>query len=478
MEPEELGLGLTLMRDIRHWSQAELAKAAGVAASALSNYERGETTPSSRTLERLLRALGFGAAGLEQTVSFIRSLRRGETRRPAHRELALALELLLEEKVLPRSGMQARAREADPVERRRAPALLARFQPYPAETRRAIVMESEELRSWALCELLCEESEKAAARSGAGALELAELALLVAELLLMEDESFLSCLQGYAWAFVGNARRVQSDLPGADEAFARFRRLWRAGGGDAGLLDEARPLDLEASLRRDQRRLPEALDLLRKALPLARSDGARGRILIKKAKTLEELGRYEEAVATLNTAAPLVDRDKDPRLDLCLRFNLLENLFQTGQLAEAAPMFDRVKELTVALGNDLDLIRLRWLEARVAAGLGRLEVAELAFREVAEELAARGIGYDAGLVLLELAELLARQDRNEDVKQLAAQAVPLFKLQGVGREMLASLTLLVEVAEKDTLTVGLAKRLLQDLEGQAPEGGGEESPGL
>lgn len=378
MEPEELGLGLTLLRDVRHWTQAELAVAAGVPASALSNYERGETTPSPRTLERLLRALGFGAAGLDLAVAFVRALRSDECRMKAQTGFALALEPLLEAKLLPR--LPAPTGAPDPADSARAPGLLARLLPYPATIRQALVLESEDLRSWALCELLCQESAKAAARSGAGALELAELALFVAELLVLDDELFLSCLQGYAWAFVGNARRVQGDLPGADEALACFRRLWGTGAGAAGLLDAARPLDLEASLRRDQRRLEEALDLLEDALDLSGSAEARGRILVKKAKTLEELGRYEDSAESLREAAFLSPGLEDPRLILCIRFNLVVTLCGLERYADAEAFLPEATSLAVTLGNELDLVRLFWLRAKIEAGLGRLKEAEKGYR--------------------------------------------------------------------------------------------------
>jgi tetratricopeptide (TPR) repeat protein len=473
-EPEELGLGLTILGLIRGLNQGGLAEAARLPASAVSKYARGETTPSPPTLQRLLDALRVGPPGLERSIALVRSIREGAPPGEGFSELSRSLGLLLEREIGMR-GSRLAGGPPDSDERRRAPELWARLRRYSAGERRAIVLESEELRSWALCELLCEESAGAAAHSAIDARERAELALLVAVLMSTENERWSFRLQGYAWTFVGNARRVQGDLPGADEAFRCSKELWQAGApADPGLLDEARLLDLEASLRREQRRLSEALALLDQALPLAHSGEVKGRILVKRGKTLEELGDYEGAVATLRRAAPLVDEGKDPRLLLVFRFNLLENLFQTGRFSEAESMFPGVRELTAVLGNELDLVRLRWLEGRVAAGLDRVVEAEQAFREVWGEFMAREIGYDAALVSLELAVLLAEQERTREVKELARQIAPLFKAQGVDRETLATLRLFCQAADKEMVTASLARRFLKDVKAgrKAPGAGG------
>src|SRR5688500_636738 len=98
------------------------------------------------------------------------------------------------------------------------------------------------------------------------ALELADLALSIAERVPGET-NWRSRVQGYCWAHIANARRVANDHAGADEALARAWDLWRVGAAhsDPELLAEWRLLDLEASLRRDQRRFSESLELLDKA---------------------------------------------------------------------------------------------------------------------------------------------------------------------------------------------------------------------
>jgi hypothetical protein len=73
---------------------------------------------------------------------------------------------------------------------------------------------------------------KSAARLPGEALELADLALSIADR-YAGNESSRSRLKGYCWAHVGNARHFANDLTGAEEAFALARRLWRAGANSA-----------------------------------------------------------------------------------------------------------------------------------------------------------------------------------------------------------------------------------------------------
>src|SRR6185295_19036756 len=71
---------------------------------------------------------------------------------------------------------------------------------------------------------------------------------------------FLSDLRARAFAELGNAYRINDRLSDADAAFERARDYLEEGTGD--LFLRAPVLDLEASLRRAQRRLEDAIALL------------------------------------------------------------------------------------------------------------------------------------------------------------------------------------------------------------------------
>jgi tetratricopeptide (TPR) repeat protein len=277
-------------------------------------------------------------------------------------------------------------------------------------------------------------------------------------------EAWRSRLQGYAWAFVGNARRVQGDLPGAEEAFVHSDRLWEAGaGGDPGVLDGSRVLDLKASLRRYQGRFEETLNLLDRALKVSRSREARGRILIKRANTLELMGSYEQAVIELQEAGRLIEGSQDSRLGLVARFSLAVNLCQLERYAEAAARLKEVREITVRMGNELDLIRVLWLEGRVFVGQGRWDEALPALEQVRRYFTVNQIAYDAALVSLEVAVLCLEQGRTREVKRQAEEMLWIFKGQGVHQEVLAALRLFYEAAKEEEASADLARRLVQYL---------------
>ena len=334
----------------------------------------------------------------------------------------------------------------------------------PPRQRRQAVEEEERYWTWGLAERLCFESERAAAHRADGALDLAGLALRIAELAPGGSEAWRSRLQGYAWAFVANARRVKGDLPGAEEAFQRSDRLWEAGAeGDPGVLDASRVLDLKASLRSYQGRLEEALALLDQALGATLDTEAQGRLLIKKANALRFMGDHWRAIADLRQAERLLERARDPRLLWMVRFTLAVNLWQLEQYLEAKTLLPEVRETAVQLGHELDLVRVLWLEGRIAAGLRNEESALSALEQVRRYFTANQIAYDAALVSLEVAALYLEQGRTGEVKRLAEEMLWIFKGQGVHQEALAALRLFREAARNEEASADLVRRLVQYL---------------
>lgn len=335
-----------------------------------------------------------------------------------------------------------------------------------------MVREGKRYQTWALSELLCDESLAAAPDSADRAVELADLAVLAARL-SPGTEAERARIQAYALTHLGNAHRVHGELPASDAAFTESAERWQTGGGHDpdGLLNEARMLGLEASLRRAQRFLPKALDLLNQALAADQGGEARF-LLLNRAKALEECGESEEAAATLWRVLPLIDGEREPRLLWNLQFHRVYNLCNAGRLQEAERSLGEVQELTERLNNTLDLVRLVWLRAKVDDGLGRPQEAEAAFEQVRQDFLSHGIAYDTALVSLELAVLLLEQGRPAEVRTIVNELVPVFKAQRVTREALAAFELFRNAVEQETITVELARRCLEELRraGRTTEG--------
>ncbi len=343
-----------------------------------------------------------------------------------------------------------------PFCRRQAKGLLEVLRRLDRRPRLAVVRLTRRFQVWALAELCCEESENKASRNVREAAAWARLALAVAWL-VRGPQSWRNAIRGYALAHWANILRVRGELQAAEACFEKAWRLWKAGFDPAGALDPGRLFDLEGSLRRGQRRFPEALALFEKATPLSRCPE---RVLIKMGTTYVVMGEYKQAVAVLLEAGPGVERRGDSRLLYMQRFNLAVTYTHLGRFSEASELVEQVRDLARSLGDDLFLVRVLWLEGRILAGLGSREAARSLLKEARNRFESEGLAYDVALCLLEEAALLLAGRRTRDVKALSLDLAVVFQSKGVHREALAALQLFQQAVETDAATVSLARRVL------------------
>ena len=75
----DFGLSLAVLRTGRGWSQADLARASGLPASSISQYEGGKKLPELPSLMRMLSAMEYGFSDLERAQRYVLDsrLRRG-----------------------------------------------------------------------------------------------------------------------------------------------------------------------------------------------------------------------------------------------------------------------------------------------------------------------------------------------------------------------------------------------------------------
>lgn len=204
----EASTAVAVLRIVRGWGQGELAAAAGLRPASLSDYERGKKTPSPRTLERLVTSMGYPASMITRTLAFIEEARLAASPTRAGGSIPDLIEAAAsgfgrEVADFIRAGLTRLTVDVTLLEARcRAPLLWERLRGYSKSQQSAIVQENPEFRSWALCELLCEESVKAAADKPKRAGELADLALLVASL-VSGDEHWEVAPSGVRLGFRG-----------------------------------------------------------------------------------------------------------------------------------------------------------------------------------------------------------------------------------------------------------------------------------
>jgi transcriptional regulator with XRE-family HTH domain len=254
--PDERGICLYILRSLRGWTQEELAKALGTTAGVVSEYEKGKRYVPGRIVRRAAEVVGIPTRQLLDLESSLRDLQgllrtaplpKSDPRDRVAEELYLGFEDLARRAVETVLASSRVWKSSSPSTRDLVPAdaLWAELERCGTEERLLVVEEGVEYQTWGLCKLLCEKSLEA--KDGEGtALDLAELALQVAER-VPGEEDWRACVQAFAWAHLGHARRKLGDRSGAEEALVRFRQLWRPGVSPRPLfLDDARIADLEA----------------------------------------------------------------------------------------------------------------------------------------------------------------------------------------------------------------------------------------
>ncbi len=357
--------------------------------------------------------------------------------------------------------------------RAEAPRLLEELLPLAPEERLARLHADPRFVSWGLCELLARRSCQTAAGKPSEAVHLADLAVHVADRIAeggLFEKSWVYQLRSLAWAALGNAQRVDGDLIGAERCFSMSISWWEAGIKDTedALGYEPILLDLQAPLRTAQRRFPEAIKLLDDAVKLFlhgehRDPHLAGRSLISKAFLLTEMGESESALQTLKEANGLIDPAREPRLLLCLRHNLVDNLSKAGRHQEADALLPDLRELAAAHGGTMDHLRLRWVEGRVAAGLGEHERARQLLDGVRQTFLDARNPFEAALATLDLVVSHLEVGNTAEVRVLADEMVAVFRAHDVSREALAAVLLFQEAARRETATAELAREVAATL---------------
>ncbi len=346
--------------------------------------------------------------------------------------------------------------------RRQAPGLFSEINRLPFEQCRLLLANGRKFHTWAFAYYVSERAEDAGFDDAARAIELAELAIVVAE--RIEASSLGECsardLLAHCWATLGNARRIGGNLDLAEEALLISEEWLKDGSGDPS--EGARQLRLMALLRREQRRFEEALRLQSRAASIYRSIGEshmQGRTLVSQAKTFDDMQEPARSVATLRKAVSLIDPEREPRVLLAAYHNLIHSLGEMGRGEEAKLLLRRARPLYVKVGGALNLIRLRWLEGKIERQNGHHLAACGALLEARDAFLSRGMGYEAALVTLDLALTHLETGNHFEVAKLAAEAIPIFKGLGIQREAFAALLALGEAAQQEVLSAALLREL-------------------
>lgn len=351
-------------------------------------------------------------------------------------------------------------------ERKDGRLLVVELLKHPVERRRLLIRNHPRFHTWGVFERLLEMSILESPRDASASEALAHLALELSNCLdgSRYGAESIEDLRGRAWAYIGNARRVQSDLRGAEEALDLALVHLRRGTWEP--WERAVWMDLKGSLLRAQRRFDEALRLLKRALFLFLSVGDQhraGRTLLNMDNVFHHSGRSEEGIPLLYRALELIDPEQEPMLLLMAKHNLVDDLAEAGKYMEAQRLFLQARPLYQRFAESFVEMRRLWVEGKIARGLGQPEKAERLLLSAREGCIKLASSYDFALISLELAGLYASQERNTDLKRLAQEMAPIFSSLQIQREALAAFNLWYQAVQSETAGAELAARAIAAL---------------
>ena len=195
------------------------------------------------------------------------------------------------------------------LEREVAPALVRELLLSPPEARRSAIRTEGRFGLYGLAEGLTDKARAECFADVARAVELAELAVEVADAVdpRLYPPGMVADGRALAWAALANARRVRGDLVEADRAMGAARGLAAQGSQDSSVLAELG--SLEGSLRIDQARFDEAVEVLERSAEYYRRDGNRaqeGKVLFSSGMPPADRGDVDGAISSLERARELL----------------------------------------------------------------------------------------------------------------------------------------------------------------------------
>lgn len=411
-------------------------------AAVLERFSRGAWTAAER--QQVIHHLLAGCTGCG---SALRDLLAGDRPREQAREQreqdGEALDAACER-------VFARVRREIPA-RDRALSLLQTLMAAPVQRQLTLAAESPELADSGLCRLLIQEVRQATNADPQRMLHVSRLAVTLADRLETAaggtEARILADLRGEAWSHLANSLRVTGRLREAERAFGVAQSSLAAGTGNPPLRAEL--LRRKASLYSHQRRFQQAIALTAEAAQIFRDMGLRqdlGGCLLKQAIFTGYSGQPEEALHLIFESFRLIEKDGDlarQAIHAAARFAL-----DAGRPEEGLELLAEHRRL-LAESAPVARLRLSWLRGELAHARGLYGAAEIYLLDARKGFTELEMPFEVALVCLELASVYGKTGRQEELRELATEMLPIFESLRVKRETLASV-LLLQRAEVDS----------------------------
>lgn len=308
------------------------------------------------------------------------------------------------------------------------------LKPVEAGRRLLAVQTDADLRTWGLHELVLKESGGLMLRDPIAAVDLAYLALAIAESLdpLSYGEEQIQNYRAAACTALANAKRLVGDFSGAREALDAAGAALARGTGDP--LEEANMISIGASLQNDQGDLAGSTKALDRAIRLARRVGDNhlaAQLTIKQSSNIGWLDP-ERGLALAERGLRWLGKTADPHLELCGRHLLAVWSLESGKVREARSILEAHRPLYAKHSDVFWTGRLLDLDGRITRSEGDLAGAESFFRNLMTLYDSNGFGFDQALAALDLAEVLGDQGKWTEAAALLSPLQPVLRSWNLG----------------------------------------------
>ena len=267
-----------------------------------------------------------------------------------------------------------------------------------------------------------------------------------------------------AYSYVGGAHRRMGDYDRAEEAY-RTARQYKASASPKALAEHLRRL---AYLRLCQKN-PESFVFIEEAMAIHKKGNlvkrhAFGECLLCRGHAYVVFDQSGKSLDDWTAALNHLSLKDDPRTWYSTLHNLTVWAVDFGNRDEVNIAYDNLRQaqalLNTLFGRSFAKLKLRWLLAVLAARQGRYGQAEMAFLDVRKAMVKKKLGYEVGMLSIDLATMYLKQGRIAEAQQLADSTAVLFQRMGIDARAREALSLWLQEPEPSSATLNQVRHSL------------------
>jgi tetratricopeptide (TPR) repeat protein len=329
--------------------------------------------------------------------------------------------------------------------------LWADIERIPPSKRLAFIKRETKYHTFGVFQAALRGARTSANRHPQDAVEIANLAVALAELadpevgladeLRFDWRANALLALSYAQKMAGEFRTAESSLDLADIYLTC---------GTQDPIERAMLIVGQGGLYSDLGRFEEAVEILDRAFALFRRvedpTGA-GKVRLQQGAVLQYIDPAR-GLELVEEGLAMIDLEVEPRVEWAGRHTQAYCYNELGEPEEAEGILQTYRYLSDRF-PDFEVQSTRnWLCARVCARLGRTNEAEHRFREVQASYLEQSFRQEAVLASIDLAELLVNEQRIGEALYIARELFPILKAWGLHRDTLALMTIVTEALER------------------------------